>query len=120
VHRSFIFSSEMNGRSSENNVAIKSGQQVCVVFLFMLFSYSFLFFISLDVHFAMTEKEKGCKGDDLVRPVNEMWRGLGGVGGMRGHGVSHVSIFQKDKSKTLPMLTFEVFTLLRNACPFPS
>ena len=34
VRRSFILFSEMNGRSAENNVEIKSGQQVCVVFFF--------------------------------------------------------------------------------------
>ncbi len=49
MRRSFILFSEMNGRSGKNNVEIKSGQQVCVVF----------FFISLALHFAMTEEEKG-------------------------------------------------------------
>lgn len=41
-------------------------------------------------------------------------------GGGGGHSVSHVSIFLKDKSKTLPTLTFAVFTFLQNVCPLPS
>lgn len=87
----------MNGRSGKNNVEIKSGQQVCVVF-----------FISLALHFAMTGG-KGRNRDEFLRQMNER----------RGGGVSRVSIFLKDKSKTLPMLTFAVFTFLQNGCPFP-
>lgn len=37
----------MNGRSGENNVEIKSRQQVCI-----------FFFISLSLYFAMTEEKK--------------------------------------------------------------
>lgn len=49
VRCSFILLSEMNGRSGKNNVEIKPGQQVCVVF----FSS---FFILLALQFAVTEE----------------------------------------------------------------
>lgn len=63
----------MNGRSSENNVEIKSKQQVCVVFFF------FFFFISLALHFAMTGR-KGRKRQECVRPMNERERRRRGKG----------------------------------------
>lgn len=78
----------MNGRSGKNNVEIKSGQQVCVVF--------FLFFISLALHFAMTEEAK-------EESEISLWgRWMRKRRGCMGHSVSHVGIFLKDKSKTPP------------------
>lgn len=67
-----------------------------------------IFFLLLALHFAVRGREE----KEFVRQMNEK----GGGGG--GHGVSHVSIFLKDKSKTFPRLTFEVFTFLLNGCPF--
>lgn len=90
----------MNGRSSENNVEIKSKQQVCVVFFFF--------------HIAgpafcndrkKREEETGvCEADEWEREEEERER-------KGGHSVSHASIFLKDKFKTLP----QVFTFVQNA-----
>lgn len=99
----------MNGRSGTNNVEIKSGQQVCRVFFF------FFFFISPAVHFALTEEEKA----ERERSLRGWWlRDDEGRDKKGWRGVSHVSIFLKDKSKKLPMLTFEVFTLPAKCLPF--
>lgn len=109
VRCSFILFSEMNGRSGRNNVEIKSGQQVCRFFPFPSSSYR----RPCILQWQRKKRQKGravWEADDLERTT----------GGMKGRcGVSHVSIFLKDKSKKLPTLTFEVFTFLQNVCPFP-
>lgn len=86
----------MNGRSGKNNVEIKSRQQVCV-FLFFLFLFPSLslFFISLGVHFAMTEEELW---EEREISLNEGAEGLHGP-----RALSQVSIWIKDKSKTPPL-----------------
>lgn len=99
----------MNGKSGENNVEIKSGQQVCVVFFFFFLPHI------AGPAFCNDRGRKGRRGDDFSEgDGSERRRNKKG-----GHGVSHVITFLKDKSKKLPMLTFEVFTFLQNVCPFP-
>lgn len=62
----------MNGRSGKNNVEIKSGQQVCVVFFFF-----FSFFHIAGPAFCNDRGRKGRKGDEFVRPMNERGGGEG-------------------------------------------
>lgn len=86
----------MNGRSSKNNVEIKSRQQVCVFFS--------------DRWTCILQWQRKERGKE--RWVCEMTRSDGDGT------VYHVRIFLKDKSKTLPMLIFAGFTSLQNVCPF--
>lgn len=54
----------MNGRSSENNVEIKSEQQVCVVFIFFIF----IFCIAGP---AVSDSGSSEKSKEFVRQMNE-------------------------------------------------
>lgn len=89
----------MNGRSGGNNVEIKSGQQVCVVFFFLSFSFFSYRWSCILQWQKKSEKRRGVCEGNLDRERERRWEEEGGKGG--GHDVSHVIIFLKDKSKKL-------------------